>query len=74
MVQAGSFSSEANALRLRDKMRAAGFTTQVEKVRVDGKSHFRVRVGPFLERVEAEQNRKRLLEKLAIKGRVLSYP
>jgi len=74
VVQAGSFSSEQNALRLRDKLREAAFVTQVEKARVGGKSHYRVRVGPFLERAGAEKSRKQLLDKFAIKGRVLSYP
>ena len=74
VVQMGSFSSEQNALRLRDKLRKNGFTTQVEKARIEGKSRFRVRVGPFLERAEAEQSRKQILDKLTLKGRVLSYP
>ncbi|MGI9320294.1 MAG: SPOR domain-containing protein [Thiogranum sp.] len=74
VVQAGSFSSEQNALRLRDKLRQADFVTQVEKARVDGKSHYRVRVGPFLKRAEAEKSRKQLQDKFTIKGRVLSYP
>jgi len=74
VVQAGSFSSEQNALRLRDKLRDAGFVTQVEKARVAGKSHYRVRVGPFLVRADAENSEKQLLDKFSIKGRVLSYP
>ncbi len=74
VVQAGSFSSEQNALRLRDKLRGAGFVTQVEKAHVAGKSHFRVRVGPFLERGDAENSRKQLLDRHSINGRVLSYP
>ena len=74
VVQAGSFSSEQNALRLRDTLREAGFVTQVEKARVGGKSHYRVRVGPFLERAEAENSRQQLLDTFSIKGRVLSYP
>jgi len=74
VVQMGSFSSEQNALRLRDKLRKNGFVTQVEKARIDGKQRFRVRVGPFLERAEAEQSRKQIKDKLTLKGRVLSYP
>jgi DedD protein len=74
VVQAGSFSIEKNALRLRDKLREAAFVTQVEKARVGGKSHYRVRVGPFLLRADAEKSRKQLLDKFTIKGRVLSYP
>ncbi len=74
VVQMGSFSSEQNALRLRDRLRNNGFVTQVEKARIDGKPRFRVRVGPFLERVDAEQSRKQIQNKLILKGRVLSYP
>jgi len=74
IVQVGSFSSEQNALRLRDRIRKQGFATQVEKVVVSGKTHFRVRVGPYLERDEAEQDREKLTAKLDLKGRVLSYP
>ena len=74
VVQMGSFSSEQNARRLRDKLRKNGFVTQVEKARIDGKQRFRVRVGPFLERAEAEQSRKQIQDKLTLKGRVLSYP
>ncbi|GMQ87819.1 MAG: hypothetical protein BMS9Abin08_1029 [Gammaproteobacteria bacterium] len=74
VVQMGSFSSEQNALRLRNRLRQNGFATQVEKARIDGKPRFRVRVGPFLERVDAEQSRKQIQNKLTLKGRVLSYP
>jgi DedD protein len=70
----GSFSSEQNALRMRDQLRKNGFATQVEKARIEGKSRFRVRVGPFLERADAEQSRKQIQDKLTLKGRVLSYP
>jgi DedD protein len=74
VVQMGSFSSEQNALRLRDRLRKAGFVTQLERVLVKGKTLFRVRVGPYLERAEAEGDQKKLAETLALKGRVLSYP
>lgn len=61
VVQVGSFSSRKNALGLRDRLRKAGFATQVEKVRVKGKVHYRVRVGPFLERTAAERARSKLV-------------
>jgi len=74
VVQMGSFSNEQNALRRRDKLRKNGFVAQVEKATIDGKPRFRVRVGPFLERADAEQSRKQIQDKLALKGRVFSYP
>jgi DedD protein len=74
IVQMGSFSSEQNALRLRDQLRKSGFVAQVEKVMVGGKTLFRVRVGPYLERAEAERDRQAMSKTLKLDGRVLSYP
>lgn len=74
VVQVGSFSDQAKAATLRDKLRDGGFVTQVEKVKVEGKTFYRVRVGPFLERAEAERNQKGLGEKFKLSARVLSYP
>ncbi|NHZ69682.1 MAG: sporulation protein [Thermotogales bacterium] len=74
VVQMGSFSSEQNALRRRDELRKNGFVAQVEKAAIDGKPVFRVRVGPFLERADAELSRKQIQDKLTLKGRVFSYP
>lgn len=74
VVQMGSFSSEENALRLRDKLRKAGYVTQVEKVRVDAKVHYRVRVGPYLKRNEADRDQAKLAKQFNPKARVLSYP
>jgi DedD protein len=74
VVQMGSFSSEQNALRLRDRLRKTGFVTQVERVMVKGKALFRVRVGPYLERAEAEGDQKKLADTFDLKGRVLSNP
>lgn len=74
VVQVGSFSSQQNALLLRDKLRDSGFATQVEKVQVDSKTHYRVRVGPFLERAEADRNQRQLSDKFSLTARVLAYP
>lgn len=74
VVQVGSFSNERNALGLRDKLRKSGFVTQVEKVKVSGKWLYRVRVGPFLERSQADSTNKQLTSKFKFKGRVMSYP
>jgi DedD protein len=72
VVQAGSFSSEDNATGLRSRLRKAGFATQVEKVRIEGKVLYRVRIGPFLEKREADEVRLMLEKKMQIKGHVLS--
>ncbi len=72
VVQVGSFSSDKNAAGLRSQLRKAGFATQIEKVRIGGKVHYRVRVGPYLEKQEAERIRLELEKKMQLKGQVLS--
>ena len=74
VVQVVSLSSKSNALALRDRLRKGGFATQVEQVRVDGKTRYRVRVGPFLERAEADRARQQVAERFEQNGRVMSYP
>jgi len=74
VVQVVSLSNEANALALRDKLRKGGFATQVERVKVSGKTRYRVRVGPFLQRAEAERVRKQIAGHFSQNGRVMSYP
>ncbi len=72
VVQVGSFSSDKNAAGLRSQLRKAGFATQIEKARIGGKVHYRVRVGPYLEKQEAEKIRLELEKKMQLKGQVLS--
>jgi len=74
VVQAGSFSSQGNALGLRDKLRKAKIDAQVEKVVVDGKTRFRVQMGPYLKRDEAEKANRTLETSYNLKGRVFAAP
>lgn len=73
VVQIGSFSSQKNALTLRDQLRSKGYTTFVEAITHEGKKIFRVRVGPELDRAEAEAIRERLDKELKIKGILTRY-
>jgi cell division protein FtsN len=50
LVQAGSFSSEENARKLAKQLAAA----KVDHVDVNGKTWWRVRVGPFASRNDAD--------------------
>ena len=74
IVQVGSFSSERNALVLRDKLRKDGFVTQVEKARGEGKTHYRVRVGPVPECTDAARAQRELSAKFRLKACALSSP
>lgn len=73
VVQVGSFSNSANALKLRNKLRAKGFTAFVEKLESSGTTAYRVRVGPELKREIAESLRDKLQNQMKLKGIVMGY-
>lgn len=74
VVQVASFSREENALALRDKLRAAGYTAFIERLRQPGEDIFRVRIGPEVERARAEALRDRLEREIKAKGIVQQHP
>jgi DedD protein len=74
VVQLGSFSSEANAAGLDQRLRRAGYSSFVEPLKQDGEAAFRVRVGPELLRSEAQALRDRIKSELGVDGIVVSYP
>ena len=53
MVQLGSFGDEQNAQRLAERVETFGFTAQVSAYVTNGRTIFRVRVGPALNRESA---------------------
>ncbi len=69
VIQLGSFANEQNALKLRDQLRDKGYTTFVEAVDARGAKVFRVRIGPELERAQAEAIRDKLEQELKITSR-----
>ncbi len=74
-VQVGSFSRRDNALALEKKLKKAGYPAFVEQVKLaKGGSRYRVRVGPWVKKSEAEAQRKRILARLKIKGLVVRHP
>ena len=73
VVQVGSFSQSGNALALRDKLRAKGFTAFVEKLKTGGSTVYRVRIGPELKRENAEKALQRLQKEMQMKGIVMSH-
>jgi len=74
VVQLGSFSSEANATALRDKVRALGYAAFVQPAKTSKGTTYRVRVGPELERARAEKLRDELKQKLGMAGMVTHHP
>lgn len=55
VVQAGSYSSERNALAVEHKLVKRGFHAYVSRFQHRGRTYYRVRVGPYAERTEAER-------------------
>ena len=73
-VQVGAFGNAGEATRLRDRLRAAGFTAFTETVNGEKGALTRVRVGPVLTRGEAERLRAQLSAKAGVGGMVRSHP
>lgn len=74
VVQLGSFSREANAEQLNEKLQEAGHEAFVEPVRQSGQQVYRVRVGPEVRRSDAEKVRAAISDEFDLKGIVVSYP
>jgi DedD protein len=75
VVQAASLSSRENADRLAAKLRAADLPTpEPELVDIKGKRFYRVRVGPVIERAEAEAMVEKVSQIAGAKAQVRKYP
>jgi cell division septation protein DedD len=68
MVQAGSFYVAQNASLLREKLRQQRFPTQLQTAEVEGRTVYRVQVGPHATRAEGERTQVRLLREAGING------
>jgi cell division septation protein DedD len=73
-VQLSAPSVEAEAIALRDRARAAGYSSFVQRIDTEGGTRWRVRVGPFADRASAEAARGAANGKLGTKGIVMRHP
>jgi DedD protein len=74
VVQLGSFSVQKNALKLRDRLRKKGHASFVENYTRDGKTSYRVRVGPELTRELAKKLKQTLKAQAKLDGLVIAFP
>ena len=75
VVQVGSFSSKENAEQLVAKLREAQLPTpDPELVDIRGKRFFRVKVGPVIERQEADALLPKVSAVAGTQAKVQSYP
>ena len=73
-VQVGSFGSESNAMGLRDRLRQKGYPAYVDSIKGNTKVFYRVRVGPMIQRSEAELAQARLSKDEQLKSLVVPHP
>ncbi len=73
-LQLGSFSNEANAKVMRDKLRKKGYTSYVHEVKQSGKVIYRVRIGPELDRQRLEKIKAELLKKEKMESLIVKHP
>ncbi len=72
MIQVASFGDEANAITLRDQLRSAGYVAHVNHS--GASAPYRVRVGPLVNRSDAEATRDRIESAFDLKGILVSHP
>ncbi|NEV62366.1 SPOR domain-containing protein [Thiorhodococcus minor] len=74
VVQVASLGSSASASALADKLKGAGFTAFVERAEVRGKTFYRVRVGPEVDRDAAERAAAMLRQQQKLDTLIQRYP
>lgn len=73
-LQLGSFSQQTNALVLRDQLRAKGYRAFMEKSVKQGKTSYKVKVGPDLDRSKLEKVAAKLQKEEKINTLVITHP
>ncbi|MBS0570050.1 MAG: SPOR domain-containing protein [Proteobacteria bacterium] len=73
-VQLGAFKSEAEANKLRDRLRAASFAGFVERAGAGDALLWKVRAGPYADRAGADKARSDIDTKLKVKGLIVTVP
>ncbi len=72
-VQLGAFKSEAEANKLRDRLRGGGIASFVDHTGTD-QTLWRVRAGPYADRAGADTARSSVKQKFQIDGMIVTQP
>ncbi len=72
-VQVGTFSSQANAKQLANRLKQQGYPVHLEQVRLASGDALRVRVGPYGQDAQAQAARTAIQRKLNVQGIVRAY-
>jgi DedD protein len=73
-VQVGALADAADANALRDRLRGGGYTAYVETLRTERGTLYRVRVGPEIQRANAERLRDTIKARFGLDGQVVAHP
>ena len=73
-LQVGTFGSNENAVKMRDDMKKAGYTAYVQKSTAKGKTSYKVRIGPELERSVLEKIKKDVKKSKKIDSYIVNHP
>jgi len=74
MIQVASLTVRENAQKLVKDLKKADLPAQMESVKVGGKTHYRVRVGPEVDFKTAERMAEKVKKNFKLAPRVLRYP
>lgn len=74
VVQVASLGAAGSAAELEADLRAKGYSAFVEEAEVSGKRFYRVRIGPMIERAEAERTAERLRAGQGLNPLIQPYP
>ncbi len=74
VLQVGSFQDRGKALAQRDRLRKSKIAAVfIEQFKIDNKSSFRVRLGPFLNRAQSRVAQNKIKAKHDIDGIIMKY-
>lgn len=73
-IQVGTFDSNENAEKVRNKLRKAGYTTYIQKSTSKSKTTYRVRIGPELDYDVLEKQLEVLKKSKKIDGYIVNHP
>ena len=73
-LQVGTFDSNENAQKLQKQLQKDGYTTFIHKSVSKGKTSYKVRIGPELERSKLDKIKTRVKKSHKIDGYVVNHP
>lgn len=73
-LQVGTFGNNENAEKMREQMRQAGYSAFVQKSSSKGKTSYKVRIGPELERSVLEKIKTDVKKTQKVDGYIVNHP